>query len=418
MSKIKEIPMKEIDAFIDVFADAYPAFPLNTPEDKKRVKERFRKRSKDKRMSWWGMYDAGKFLGGFILYDYTMNLFGHKVLAGGAGALCVDLAHKKEHVARDLMKFYFRHYRKQQSPIAVLWPFRPDFYKQMGAGLGATNHVYKVRAIDLPKGKSKKHVRFLGKTDMKALNDCYNRYVDRHTGMIEENMVNRVTRFEIGTASRHVGVVKKGRIEGYMIFTFVRGKETNFVDNHIKVVEMVYETPEALSELMTFLHSQADQINRVIFHTDDPDFYHYLKDPRNDSGNLSEPVYHESHVAGVGIMYRVLNTRRIFEILHDHDFGGQTLRLKLTVKDSFLKENDSSFVIHFTDGKPEIKAKSARSDVSLEMDVADFSSLLLGAVGLKSLYFYGAAKISKTDYLERLHKLFATEEKPICTTSF
>lgn len=418
MSKIKKIPFKDFEKFIDVFADAYPGVGINTPEDKKRVKERFGKRSKDKRMSWWGMYRGTKLLGGYILYDYTMNLFGHKVLAGGAGCLCVDLAHKKEHVARDLMKFYFRRYRKQQSPIAVLWPFRPDFYKQMGSGLGSTNHVYKVKPADLPYTRAKKQVRFLNKADMKAVNDCYNRYVDRHTGMIEETLVNQRIRFELAKTHKYIGYERKGRIEGYMIFSFVRGNQANFVDNYIKVHEMIYETPEALSQLMTFLHTQADQINRVIFHCNDHDFYHYLKDPRNDSGNLSEPVYHESHVAGVGIMFRVLNTRRIFEILKNHDFGGQTLRLKLTVKDSFLKENDGTLVIHFTDGKPEIKTKSARADVSLEMDVADFSSLILGAAGLKSLYFYGAVRISKTDYLERLHKLFATEEKPICTTSF
>ncbi len=418
MHKVQKIPFKDIDRFIDILADAYPGLPISTPEDKKRVHERFRQRSKDKRMSWWGVYRGPKMLGGAIFYDYTMNFFGHKVLAGGLGTVCVDLIHKKEHVARDLMRFYLRHYRKREAAFSVLWPFRPDFYKQMGCGLGSTNHVYKIKPADLPKGKTKKNVRFLERADMKALNDCYNRYVDLHTGMIEETLVNRQLRYDLSKGLRYVGVEKNGRMSGYMIFTFVRGNAANFVDNYIKVTEMVYETPEALSELMTFLQTQADQINRIIFHTDDPDFYHYVKDPRNESGNLAEPVWHESHVSGVGIMFRVLNTRQIFRILENRNFGGQTLRLKLTVRDDFLKENDSTLVIHFEGGKPNLKTKNAASDVTLELNIADFSSLILGAVTLKSLYRYGYARISKPDYLNRLHKLFATEEKPICTTSF
>ncbi len=418
MSKIKQIPFTDMDKFIDVLADAYPGMAVITPEDKKRVRERLQKRRKDTRMSWWGMYNGRELMGGLIFYDYTMNFFGNKVLAGGGGTLCVSLLNKKEHVARDLMRFYFRHYRKREAPFAVLWPFRPDFYKQMGCGLGSTNHIYKVKPADLPVGKSKKHVHYLGNSDMKAVNDCYNRYVSRHTGMIEETLVNRRIRFDLAKNVKYVGYKKDGRIEGYMIFSFKRGNPDNFVDNFINIHEMIYETPQALSELMTFLHTQADQINRVIFRTADPDFYHYMKDPRNDSGNLAEPVYHESHVSGVGIMYRVLNTRQIFRILENHDFGGQSLRLKLKTRDSFLKENDSTLVIHFDQGRPEIKTKNARSDVTLELDIADFSSLILGAVNLKSLYNYGAAKISNVSYLESLYRLFATDEKPICMTSF
>ncbi len=418
MNKIKNMPQKDFDKYIEVWADCYPGMNITTKEEKKRIKDRIIKRSKDKRMAWWGMYQGSEILGGLILYDYTMNLFGHKVLVGGGGNLAVSIMHKKEHVGRDLMRFFFKHYRKQGSPLAALWPFRPDFYRKMGCGIGSKGHVYKVKPSDLPCGKSKKHVRFMEKADMKAVNECYNRYVDRTNGMIEETLASRRIHFELAKSVKYVGYEKNGRIEGYMMFRFERGNPANFVDNHIKVTDLIYESPEALLELMTFLNSQFDQISRVIIHTNDDDFHNLLKDPRNDTGNLTEPVYHESHVSGVGIMFRVLNTRELFKILSGHDFGGQTVRLKLTVADTFLKENDGSLVIHFENGKPEIKTKSAKHDVELKLDIADFSSLLMGAVGLKSLYNYGLVRISKADYLESLHRLFATEEKPICMTSF
>lgn len=418
MNKITKMPWKDIDRFIDIWADAYPGVKIVTPEDKKRLKDRFQKRAKDSRLSFWGAYSGSQMLGGLLFWDYIMNFFGHKVLAGGGGNLAVSLLHKKEGVARDLMRFFFRHYRKRQAPFAVLWPFRPDFYKQMGCGLGPKGHVYKVKPADLPHGKTKKNVRFLGKADMKAANDCYNRYVNRVTGMIEETLVSRKIRFDFGGGLKYAGYVRNGRVEGYLIFDFQRGNEASFIDNYIKVRKLVYETPEALEGLMSFLHTQTDQINRIIFHTSDDDFHHLFKDARNDTGNLIDPVYHESHVSGIGIMYRVLNTRQVWTILEDRNFGGQTVRLKLTVKDTFLKENDTSLIIHFENGRPQINTGSARFDVEVKMEVADFSSLIIGAVGFKSLYYYGAARISKAAYLDQLHRLFATEQKPVCMTSF
>jgi len=418
MNKIKKMPWKDVDRYIDIWADAYPGVKIVSPEDKKRLKDRFQKRSKDPRLSFWAMYSGSEMLGGILFWDYIMNFFGHNVLAGGGGNLAVDLMHKKEHVARDLMRYMFRHYRKLGAPLSVLWPFRPDFYKQMGCGLGSKGHVYKIKPADLPFGKSKKYVRFLGKADMKAVNDCHNRQVARTTGMIEETLVSRKIRFDFGGGLKYAGYVKNGRVEGYLIFDFQRGNEASFVDNYIKVRKLIYETPEALEGLMGFLHTQADQINRIIIHTSDDHFHHLFKDARNDTGNLIDPVYHESHVSGVGIMYRVLNTRQVWSILEDRNFGGETLRLKLTVKDSFLKENDGSLVIHFDDGRPQIKTGSARHDVELKIDIADFSSLIMGAVDLKSLYYFGAAKISKVDYLDRLQRLFATDQKPVCMTSF
>ena len=49
MNKVKKIPFTDIEKFIDILADAYPGIGISSPEDKKRVKERFRLRSKDKR---------------------------------------------------------------------------------------------------------------------------------------------------------------------------------------------------------------------------------------------------------------------------------------------------------------------------------------------------------------------------------
>ena len=57
-------------------------------------------------------------------------------------------------------------------------------------------------------------------------------------------------------------------------------------------------------------------------------------------------------------------------------------------------------------------------DVAVQMDVAEFSSLLMGAVNFRSLYKYGLADLSDPGYVGVLDRIFAVEDKPMCTTSF
>ena len=417
MREIRSIPQEQLDDFVDLYCDAYPGMNIVTAEEKKKLKDRYAKTSQDPRRTLYGMYDNSALLGGIILFDYRMNLFGHIVSVGGAGSLAVNLLHKKEYVARDLMKFFFEHYRDNGSLFATLWPFRPDFYRQMGCGYGSKIDQYKIKPSQLPKTEGKEHVRFLTADDAPALLEFYNRMVDRHTGMIEETLQNLQTTFEVRERWKWVGFFDGDRITGYMIFFFERGLPGNFVDNHINIMEMQWENGRALAGLMSFLRTQFDQISLIKISTNDEDFHHLLADPRNDTGNLINPVYHESNVSGVGIMFRVLDTPAVFTTLKDHSFGGVDCKLKLNIKDSFLPQNDSSLVVHFAGGKPSLESGGS-FDVEVTMDIADFSSMLLGAVSFKSLHDYGRAEISDNAQIGLVSRAFATEEKPVCLTSF
>ena len=116
-------------------------------------------------------------------------------------------------------------------------------------------------------------------------------------------------------------------------------------------------------------------------------------------------------------MYRVVDTRAAWEALAGIDFGGETLRLRLHARDSFRPANDSPITVAFTDGRPSLIEES-QHDVALDLDIAEFSSLLMSAVDLESLYLYGLAEVSDPTWIPRLTRLFATPRKPITTTPF
>jgi predicted acetyltransferase len=330
------------------------------------------------------------------------------------GYVAVHLLHKKEHAAKEMMAYFLRHYRERGAPVVMLFPFRPDFYRKMGFGYGTKINQYRIRPTALPRGPSKAHVRYLGQDDRQALLACYTRFVRRTHGMIEKSE-HELRRLVKEPKHRVVGYEEQGQVLGYLVFIFEHGE--NFLVNDIHLRELIYESREALSELLTFLHSQADQVRSIVFETQDEFFHHLLLDPRDISPALIPTVYHESNRQGVGIMYRVVDTARMFHLLGERDFGGQTCRLRLTVEDSFLPENAGSTLLRFEGGRLRV-ADGGEYDVEVWVDVGEFSALLVGAVNFRSLYRYGLAEISDPGYVPVVDRIFAVQDKPVCMTNF
>lgn len=417
MREIRRLSDDEFLDFARISANAYPAFPIRTEEELQRMAERFREQDQDSGQPlFYGLFEAGTLLGGMELYDYMMNLHGVQTLVAGVGGVAVDLLHKKEHVARDMVRFFLNHARDKGAVLALLYPFRPDFYKQMGFGYGTKLNEYRVRPAGLPKGTTRQHIAWLSPDDKPLLLDCYQRCQARTHGLIQRSEAD-FTRFFTSPERRVVGYKRDGQIEGYLAFTFHPHEQGNFLINDLHVSEIVYETREALAELLTFLHSQADQVRAVVIRTQDEEFHHLLLDPRNGSETLLPSVYHPSNVQGVGLMYRVIDLPGIFKQLGKHDFGGQSCRVKISIGDSFFPANAGSLVVRFRNGQP-LVSEEATHDVEIRLDVAEFSSLLLGVVSFRSLYLYHLAGISDPDYLETVNRLFLVPNKPICLTAF
>jgi predicted acetyltransferase len=128
-------------------------------------------------------------------------------------------------------------------------------------------------------------------------------------------------------------------------------------------------------------------------------------------------ISHQSNLQGIGVMYRVIDTKGIFRLLRNHDFNGQNCRLRITLRDTFLPQNAGSLTIHFKNGLAML-ARTENADVEIFMDIADFSSLIMGAVGYRNLFDYGLSDISEENYLDVVHNIFKVASKPICHTVF
>ena len=225
--------------------------------------------------------------------------------------------------------------------------------------------------------------------------------------------------FMFGDPDYHTVAYKKdGKVEGYLVFAFKRlNPEDNFSASDLIVKEWFYETPMALSELCSFLSSQADQIHRVIINTQEEDFYHVLADPSNGHDSLLPGSNIQMYTAGVGTMYRVIHVAQLFADLSNHNFGGKTMTVEIRVQDKFLPENRESTLVHFKSGKASVW-REGTPDVIIELDISDFSSLIMGSISFQKLLDYSLVKVSDSAFGKELDELFHVAQKPICTTSF
>lgn len=416
-SHIRALEEKDFKEYVELVGNAYPGWRIITAEDKQKLEERLLKTHReDPAVAFFGYFRDGKLLGGMRFHHFDMNYSGVKIKAGGLGLVAVGLPYKKEKVAKEMVLYFLRYFREKGVAITMLYPFRPDFYKQMGFGFGTKMNQYRIKPKAFPKGNTKRHVRLFDVSDRQQLLDCHNRFALAHHGMIEKTQAELDNVLSV-SENKLVVYKAEGKIRGYMLFTFRKAAESNLLINDIFVKEFIYENRDALEELLTFLHSQEDQINRVVFNTPDESFHHLFSDPLDGRDNLFTSVYHETNIQGVGLMYRMVDTKALFCSLKDHNFNGQSCKLRISLRDDFLEDNNGTTVIHFIGGKAHTDNDSSY-EAEMQIGISALSSFIMGTVSLKALLDFGLAGLSDESFAPIISDLFVVPHKPYCTTLF
>ncbi|MEI6310144.1 MAG: GNAT family N-acetyltransferase, partial [bacterium] len=422
---------EEIPQFVRIGLAAFPGFKMPPGEPERFFTDLHR----SKRGELYGYFQDGQMLGGYLVYHYLARFHVAQVKAAGLAWVVVDLLRKKEHIARQMISFFHRQCLAEGTFLAMLFPFRADFYRKMGYGVGSRMDEYRIPPAMIPAGQGKERVRHLQEADIPLLEDCYQRLQAQRHGLLNRTP-EEFQRFFEGPGLRVVGVhsspssktrdgddcstaetAEGERLSGYLAFSFPPAAANNPLLNDLNVRELVYQDSETLQSLLAFLHSQSDQIERVIFHSQEEDFHALFADPRDTSRHFFRGDWQQIAVAGLGVMYRFLDLPAAFRALAGHDFGGVSARLRLTVRDTFLPEADGSYDLVFRRGRARLEG-GATPEVELTLDIADFSSLLMGSIRLRSLVRYELATLSDPAWLDRLDQLFRVTEKPLCMTDF
>lgn len=411
MTVIRKLEVHEIKDFIDIAANAYTGVMENTEESKERLINHYQEtQEKIDTINLYGAFRDGKMIGGMRLHSFDMNYDGKTVKAGGVGFVAVDLLHKKEKVAKELITYFIQAFKDY--PIIALYPFRPDFYLKMGFGYGTKINQYHIVPTALPSHGKKDLLKFVGVEESDELFNCFNKFASRQHGMIMKQQFEMKRLFN-DQNKRIIAFYKDNVLDSYVSFTFKKASETNFVLNNIVIDEMIYNSNEGFLALQTFLHTQGDQINRIVFNTQDESFYHVLQDPRNHTNEMIPSVYHESNTSGVGIMYRM---NKVSELLEGKYVGVKNCSVRITVNDTFMNESNNLY-FDVIEGQIIMK-EHAESPIHVTLDMASFSSLVMGSVDFASLYRYGKVQVCDQHEIEILSTIFKVNSKPVCMTLF
>ncbi|MBJ7935853.1 GNAT family N-acetyltransferase [Bacillus cereus] len=418
---IRKILKTELQAYFDIIKDAYPGVDYegeHGEEFKNQINYIY---DNPDYAELFGYFIKNKLVGGMILYKFDMNYLFSEIKALGLGTLAIDLLYRKRGIARELITFFLER-SKEESAMALLYPFNYSYYRRIGFGLGAKIHQYEVLPKSLPSVNFKsENLTYLKKEDKQLFIECYNRFYSKKHGMLKRNKQDFKCLFS--SSNEKVLVYKKDNIIlGYAIFSFERAHKNNILINNIVVKELVYETPIVLKELLAFFRSLSDQIYMVILNISDDNFHYLLETPENSTKNLLPFVYHESYSTGLGIMYRIIDYKKILQTIlyKNYKVYTRSFKVSLRILDIFLENECKHYLINLKNEEISIESYigTPNYDVEIEIDTANLASVAMGEVSLENLIDYGLVSISDNDYKKEVCSLLSNDIKTVCLVGF
>lgn len=457
--EIRELTREHIDAYAEIAYNAYPSFK----DFSKEAMDRYKRTAvdileNDSAVTFYGLFEDETLIAVMRLFDFEMNCFGKVLPASGLGFLGVHLMHKKTKAARAMVEFYEELYRRRGVPIASLLPFRPDFYKQMGYGIGTKMNQYRLATQRIPAYYGEADIRWLGQNDLEEMLACHDRVVKQTHGMMRK-IGDEIRNAKEEEFDRWVGCYEDGTLSGYLTYRFENGRAGNYTQNNVYVKELICENSETLKKLLGFLRKQEDQVQLVIFNTEDEYFSYLFDNPINDVMNYIPFGYIESNTQAVGVMYKVLDVPGAFRQCAHRNYNGADLTVRFQITEAQTGAEEET-VVRFSGGRAEVLSGSGdpsvraggegRTDpidpidpiepivqtmegsaaagcaeerkecpaVTVKMGIADFSSLFMGSVSVLGLFRLGRLAADREELLDDLDRAFYCSQKPVCYTDF
>ena len=403
-----------------IVATAYPGMDISQEQQQSAFVERLMmEQASDNDLTYFGLFDEENQLSGlYRLHDFHGNVNGEMIRMFGIGMVAVHLFHKKERIAFRLLQHFHDHAAKENVSLVSLYPFSTSFYQKMGYGYGPTRYQYKLKPTSFPDEGDKNRVVMLSPANEEEIVRLYNEYASLQHGMIkrtwsERNLIKK-------KASYYAGVYEAGKLIGAIAFILQPVKESHFLHHDMIVYEWFWTEPRAFLDISAWLHTQKDQVDRVIVRTHDESFMYQLKDPRNGSNHLIPSVYHEVAQVGSGLMYRILSVE---EFVKQTNFGSlnrpeKQTSISIFVKDSFSPHHQGGYRLMFNgDFWQTARLSIAPEEADVTISIDDLSSWWMGCVSLEQLMKYGKIDLSNQDARD-LDSWFKPNVKPICLTSF
>jgi len=412
MRKIRKLKVNEIKQSLKIAAKSYPMIGLTTDAKIEEFEKEILKDYPKPEREWYGLFEEDQLLGNMVLYDFDLNYYGKIIKTKGIGFVATDFLHKKQKIARDLLNYYLKICNKEDKKLAMLYAFRPDFYKKMGFGYGTKGYNYQTKADRFPILETNTSCNYLDQSNKNEVSEFFNElYLSNH-GMIakREKDIEAFLKPENQTV---IGFRDNDNLVSILTFNFKVDKEHNDeTDMHCR---LYYKNHTGLKAISSFINSQSDQIRDIFIYSQDDSLFYLLKDIRHvDRDILQPPAYHHLYNAGMGIMFRAMDNQYL--VLNKpstlNDFC-----IKFIIEDDFVENTKDALIIEYKNGIPKI-CRSRKCDLEIEFKQAEFSSWVMNCISLEKLHQLGLINVNNENLLKVADQGFYYSQHPICYARF
>lgn len=421
---VRELTPQIIDEYVTIYLNAYPANKDLSDEGIAGYKKKYTDSMKDdKNINFCGLFEDDKLIALMKVIDFSMNAFGKMCPATGLMSLAVHPMHKKKGAGLDMVRFFERYTCKTGAIVAMLLPFRMDFYRNMGYGYGSKLDEYRIPTSSLPKWDGPHRIRFLGPEDTENMLACQKAFAGLYHGMVVK-FEDEIKAMYADTRSKRIGYFDGDELKGYAVYDLVSESPVNYTLNSIDVKELVYLDRDSLRAMLGFFREQADLAQTVTLRTGEEDFYHILPSAQDISGNYIDFGFLQTNVGAVGTMYKIVDPARFVEATAHRRFSPADLTAAFDYYDELAHE-EKTFVVSF---RPDGEGKGSRwaavgaadsdADVRIKCALADMSSLFMGSCRFSSMVRLGAFTLSDDSFCDVLDSLFYCRQKPWTNTDY
>ena len=359
--------------------------------------------------------DDGTMIGSLLMMDFEMNVRGKMMKMGAPAYVSTSFLHKKEHVAKNLLRVQMGVFAQTGTAVGALHPFNPAFYHKMGYGYCTEQVMYSPRPQYIRSYGDKSGLAYAKPEDEEEILEFYRQYARKTHGATIHSFMDKHRIFD----EPYVVVCRRnGKITGYLTFDFVEVDHYTDMYHDLAVREIICEDMETMKQFLTFFASQTDQIERVRIYTYEEYFHMLFTNPDSGENRAYDGAIQETGRKIMGFMFRVLDLDDYFRQQNHCDKPvSREFTLELQVEDSFMESNNKKVQLHIKD--KEVKLVSGqRADVILKTNIADLSSLVIGAIPLEAFLWTGRMQCSDTAYAQDIQNAIGWSQKPKNYTYF
>jgi len=404
---IQQISKSALPSYIQLLSLAYN---IRTQEGIDKELQQWAK-FMDAGVELYGAYLEDEMVGCMALYPFEMNYMDHFLPVSGIGSVAVHPVYKKEKVCLRMIQYAIKEAQEEGCFFSVLYPFRPDFYRSMGYGLGPITYQYNFRLdqfqdvlSDVEDGDG--FVRQFQAEDFSNILEFYRKiYITTH-GYIKRPSYELLS-FLDKPSVKVFAYIEDTNIQGLVVYVAKSTHPENFLENKIVVYEWNACHLKAKKALYQFFYKQRDQFSQIEFVSQDASIPFLLKDPRHVSHNLLIPtIHHHVSNAGYGMMYQALRLDDLFSLFPTHTILKQWEGKVFTIvtQDPFtLNHQTYPFMVQSDQLQPIAETSTT---VTLKCSLSTLSSLCIGSLSFSFAYQNGLVTLSDLNWIPFFTTLF------------